>query len=71
MADEIRATIYRALLEYRMTNMCFEGSIDDGFTLYDLATPHGKTIDSGKAELFKLADFIAAELPAPDTGDTP
>jgi len=61
MAD-LRATIYRALCEYRMSNIHFEGEDFDPYTLYDLATPPGHTVDAGKAELFKVADFIASEI---------
>ena len=64
---DLRNTIYRALCEYRMSNMCFEGEDCDPFTLYDLATPEGKTIDAGKAELFKVADFISGEINAKET----
>lgn len=59
--DEIWRNIYRALHDYRLSNMTFEDS-DEPYPLLDNMTRDGESIDDGEMELVCLADEISVAI---------
>ena len=61
LREDAGKVIYRALRDYRMSNMVFE-SDGDPYCLVDLVSADGKSIADGENELELIAAAVAAAL---------
>jgi hypothetical protein len=57
---ELREALHSALCKYKMNNMGDED--EQPYPLIDLCSNEGTTIDTGRAELFMLADYLSKRL---------
>lgn len=60
--DEFGDRLFKALCRYRIPTMVFEDDLDCLYTLKDLMTPDGETVDKGEEALRDLADYLVGEL---------
>ncbi len=59
--DEDWRNIYRALYDYHLSNMVYEGT-DDPYALVDNVTRDGDSLADGQLELIFLADEISVSV---------
>lgn len=60
--SDIGEKIFKALCAYRIPTMVFEDDPDCLYTLKDLLTPDGETVEKGEEALHDLADYLVVEL---------
>lgn len=57
---DLRAALHAALCDYRMSNFAEDDGINP-YPLIDLCSNDGTTIETGREELFNLADHLVSD----------